>query len=81
MKRGSGMKNHQYIRQLKVKDLAPLLIKSRTQQDWDEGLDGEWYCCGELLVYILPDGSETLSYEDAVHYTIDWLNAEHKDKK
>lgn len=73
------MKNHEYIRSLRVKDLAPFLISERTVPDYDEGLDGEYYQCGENVEYILPDGSETNSYEDAVKYTIDWLNAEHKE--
>ena len=72
------MKNHQFIRQLRVKDLAPLLIRSRTVPDWDEGLDGEYYVCGDYTEYILPNGLTTLSPEDAIHYTIDWLNSEYK---
>lgn len=73
------MKNHEYIRQLRVKDLAPFLISERTVSDYDEGLDGEYYQCGEYVEYILPDGRETNTYEDAVQYTIDWLNAERKE--
>lgn len=75
------MKNHQYIRQLPVKELAELLIKEREVPDYDEGLDGEWYQCGSWTQYILPDGSTCdWDIEDAIRYTVDWLNADHKEK-
>ena len=72
------MKNHQHIRQLRVKELAAFLIRTETVPDYDEGLDGEFYPCGEYVNYITPDGKKCFSFEDAIHYTIDWLNADHK---
>lgn len=72
------MKNHQYLRQLKVKEFALYLIRSKTVPDYDEDIDGEWRQCGTYTEYIAPDGRSSLSYEDALRYTIDWLNAEHR---
>ncbi len=72
------MKNHQHIRQLRVKELAAFLISKETVPDYDEGLDGEFYQCGEYVEYISPDGMRSFSYDDAILHTIDWLNADHK---
>lgn len=69
------MKNHEYIRKLKVKELAKFLIRSEEVNEGDEGIDGEWHDY-YVTHYIIPNGSWTYSYEDAVLYTIDWLNAD-----
>ena len=73
------MKNHQYLRQLKVKEIAAYLIQSREVPDYDEDIDGEWSQCGTYTEYITPDGSIAFSYEDALWNTINWLNAERKE--
>lgn len=69
------MKNHERIRKMKVKDLAELLVRAEEVNEGDEGIDGEWQ---DLYVthYIAPDGSAYWDYDDAVAYTIDWLNAD-----
>lgn len=71
------MKNHQYIRNLSVKELAKLLVK---EEEHDEGD----YDCDDNPIsfyvtrYLIPDGSYSYDFDDAVKYTIDWLNAERK---
>lgn len=69
------MKNHEYIRKLKVKELAKFLIRSEEVNEGDEGIDGEWQ---DFYVthYIIPNGGWTYDYEDALLHTIDWLNAD-----
>lgn len=69
------MKNYEYIRQLKVKDLAELLVHAEEVNEGYEGMDGEW---GDYYVthYITPNGFDFYYYDDAVAYTIDWLNAD-----
>ena len=74
------MKNHQYIRQLPVKELAKLLIKEKEIDDYDEGLDGEWHWCGSYTRYLLPDGTTCdWDLDDAIFHTVNWLNADHKE--
>lgn len=69
------MKNHEYIRKMKVKDLARLLVRAKEVNEGYEGMDGEW---GDYYVtrFFAPDGSYLYYYDDAVAYTIDWLNAD-----
>lgn len=71
------MKNHQYIRGLKVKDLAKLLVHAEEVNEMDEGIDGEWQDF-YVIHYKTPDGGFSYDYEDALLHTIDWLNAEYK---
>jgi hypothetical protein len=71
------IKNHQYIRGLPVRKLAELLVRSEEVNEGDEGMDGEW-CDFYVTQYVTPNGSYCYDYEDAVDYTIDWLNAEQK---
>ena len=75
------MKNHQHIRQLRVKDLAAYLIRTETEPEYDEDLDGEWYCCGEHVWYVTPYGVRCWDYEDALEHTIDWLNSDYREDK
>jgi hypothetical protein len=72
------VKNHQYIRQLSVKKLAKMLVRSEEVNEADEGMDGEWY---DLYIthYVCPDGARCYDEEGAIQYTMDWLNAEMKD--
>jgi len=69
------IKNHQYIRQLPVKELAELLIKIIEVNEGDEGIDGEWQDC-YMTHYVSPNGTYSYDYEDALQNTIDWLNAD-----
>lgn len=71
------MKNHEYIRKMRVRELAEFLVRSEEVNEGDEGMDGEWQ---DFYVthYISPDGSEAYCYEDAVSYAIDWLNSDYK---
>lgn len=69
------MKNHEYIRKMKVKDLARLLVRAEEVNEGDEGIDGEWEDY-YVTHFVLPDGSWSYDYDDAVAYTIDWLNAD-----
>jgi len=75
------VKNHQHIRSARVKELAAYLIRTETVPDYDEGLDGEWYQCGEYTDYIIPDGSRCMDYEEALKWTIDWLNSDYREDK
>lgn len=70
------MKNHEYIRKLRVKELAEYLVHSEEVNEGDEGMDGEWQ---DFYVthYIVPDGNYSYDYDDAVKYTIDWLNSDY----
>lgn len=72
------MKNHQHIRQLSVKELARMLVRSEEVNEGDEGIDGEWE---DFYVthYICPNGGYSYDYEDAVLHTIDWLNSDYKE--
>lgn len=71
------MKNHQYIRSLSVKELAKMLVRAEEVNEGDEGIDGEWQ---DFYVthYYIPDGGWCYDFDDAVLYTIDWLNADRK---
>ena len=69
------MKNHQHIRQLPVKELAKLLVREEEVNEGDYDYDDE-PCDYYVTRYFIPDGSYCNDLEDAVHYTIDWLNAE-----
>ena len=71
------MKNHEYIRQLSVKELAKLLVQVAEVNEGDEGMDGEW-CDYYVTHFVIPDGRYCYDYDDAVRYTIDWLNADRK---
>lgn len=74
------MKNHQYIRQLKMRKLAELLVKEIDVNEGDEGCDGEMH---DFYVtrYITPDGAYSYDLDDAVSHTIDWLNSERKSER
>lgn len=72
------MKNHEYIRQLRVKKLAEFLVRPEEVNEGDEGLDGEW-CDFYVTHYICPDGGWAYDYDDAVLHTIDWLNSDRSD--
>ena len=69
------MKNHQYIRQMSVRQLAELLIKTEEINEGDEGIDGQWQDW-YMTYYITPSGARCYTFDDAVEYTIDWLNAD-----
>lgn len=73
------IKNHQYIRKLPVKKLAELLVHSEEINEGDEGIDGEWQD-SYITYWSTPDGSKCYDFEDAVQYTMDWLNAERKEQ-
>lgn len=69
------MKQHERIRQLKVRELAKLLVST---QEVDEG-DYDWDdepCNYYVTYYNCPDGSCSYTEEDAIEHTIDWLNSE-----
>jgi hypothetical protein len=54
--------------------LAEMLVRLRTEDDWDEGLDGEMRCCGTVDYYVTTDGAWFFdSYEDAVAHQLRWL--------
>jgi hypothetical protein len=72
----TNIKNHQYIRELSVKQLAELLIGTTEVNEGDEGMDGEWQDY-YVTYYTAPDGSLCYDHDAAIKYTIDWLNAEH----
>jgi hypothetical protein len=69
------MKNHQYIRQMSVEQLAELLIRTEEINEDDEGIGSGWQGF-QMTYYITPGGARCYGYDDAVEYTIDWLNAE-----
>lgn len=71
------MKNHEYIRKMKVKDLAKLLVRAEEVNEGREGTDGEWHDY-YITHYTTPDGFYLYFYDDAVAYTIDWLNADRR---
>jgi len=70
------MKNHQWIRQLKVKQLAKLLIYKTEVNECDEAIDGE-YCDCWVTHYVCPNNIATYSEEDALRETIRWLSSEY----
>lgn len=70
------MKNHQYIRQLPVKELAEWLISVEEVNEGDEGIDGEWQDF-YMSYYVTPNGTKCYDYDDAIASTIDWLNADY----
>lgn len=74
------MKNHEYIRKLKVKELAKILVHFEKANEGNEGMDGEWHDF-HVTRYICPDGSWEYYYEDAVLHTIDWLNADRSNEE
>lgn len=72
------MKNHQYIRQLSVKKLAEMLVHTEEVNEGDYNWNEE-PCDYYVTKYYSPDGSYCADFDDAVQYTIDWLNADRKD--
>ncbi len=75
------MRNIERIRHLKAEELAKYLIKSRNIQDYDEGIDGEMWYCGNHDEYIGPDGYTYDDYDEALKYAIEWLNEEYDPDK
>ena len=71
------MKNHQYIRELPIKELAKLLIQEVEINEGDYDWDDE-PCDYYVTRYYIPNGDYDLDYERALSDTIDWLNAEKK---
>ena len=71
------MKNHQYIRQLSVKELAKLLVKEVEVNEGDFDRDDNW-CTYYYTNYQAPDGELYVIEDDAIKHTMDWLNAERK---
>lgn len=69
------MTNEEYIRRgVSRRRLAEMLVVSHELPDYDEDIDGEWYQCGSMTVYITSDGSEFLEdYKGAVQYECWWL--------
>lgn len=69
------MKNHQYIRQLPVKELAKLLVKEveidEGNYDWNDNWISYYW-----TNYQTPIGELYGGEDDAIQATIDWLNAE-----
>ena len=74
---GIIIKNHQYIRNLSVKELTKLLVKEVEVNEGDEGMDGEWLDC-YITYFISPNGVQCYDFESAIAATMDWLNAERK---
>lgn len=54
--------------------LADALISIKSYPDYDEDCEGYTYQCGSTDFYVAPDGSEYWSYDEALEYTIKWLN-------
>ena len=51
-----------------------MLVVSHELPDYDEGIDGEWYQCGSVTVYITSDGVRFFEdYEGAVQHECWWL--------
>lgn len=71
------MKNHQYIRQLSVKELAKLFIKEEEINEGDSGYDDE-PCDYYVTRYYTPNGKYGYGYKEVLQATMDWLNAEKK---
>lgn len=72
------MKNLQYIREMKIEDLAELLIREKEIDEGGEGSDGE-YRSLYITHYVSPDGSHHYSYEESIETTINWLNSEYTE--
>lgn len=69
--------NEDWVRSLSRKDLAGLLIRKKTEPDFDEGIDGEMHQCGESDFYITSDGLEFWEdYESALEHECWWLAQE-----
>ena len=67
------MTNRDYVLSLPDKELAELLINNTQTNIGDYDYDDnpiDWY----IDEYITPDNESFQDYEDAVQYTIEWLN-------
>lgn len=73
------MTNEEFIKKLYPRrKLAMSLVKTETQPDWDEGIDGEWVRCGDITTYITSDGRRYMDFKDAVEHECWWLAQEYK---
>ena len=54
--------------------LAEARVYVKREPDYDEDLDGYTYECGSTDWFVAPDGSEFWQFEEAVRYTVRWLN-------
>jgi hypothetical protein len=71
------MTNLDKLRGMTAEELAPLLVKQQTEDDWDEDVDGDWKCIGTEYFYMSPCSDYSyLSEEEAIAETIQWLNDE-----
>jgi hypothetical protein len=71
------MTNLEKLRTLTAEELAPLLVKEQSEDDWDEDIDGDWKCIGTEYFYTSPCSDYSyFSAEEAVAETIQWLNDE-----
>lgn len=67
------MTNHDYIKNLSVKELAEMLVKETEIYDDDD--DGDGYVM-TTTYYVGPEGMCGYGYADVLQATIDWLNKE-----
>jgi hypothetical protein len=64
------------IRKLKPEELAPMLVRSVTEPDYDEDWDGDMVQCGELYFYVTPDECQFWDWQDAIDHTVKLLLSE-----
>lgn len=68
------MTNADKIRGMSDQELAKTSVYCTTKPDYDEGIDGEWYECGEVEIWhsvFIKD--LCMCEEDAIAHTLDWL--------
>lgn len=71
------MTNLERLKTLSAEELAPMLVKEQSEDDWDEDYDGEWKCLGTNFFYVSPCSNYSyFSEEEAIEQTIQWLNDE-----
>ena len=76
------MTNEEYIkRHFSRRKLAGALIRTEMQEDYDEDIDGEWYHCGDITIFITSDGRRYTDFEDAIEHECWWLAQERKEPK
>lgn len=79
--KADSMTNLERIRKLPPKELARLLVRAEEVNIGDEDCQGNWMDSFETY-YVPPDNSGWyIEEEDAVEYTIEWLQRRYEGKE
>lgn len=76
------MTNKEFLLNIDSHKLAQYLIHIKTEDIYDYDIEDNYLDTGfDEIWYVTPDGEEYMDEEEAIEYTIKWLNQEHIDKE